>query len=82
MLVRLDLFARLGSGVAAYVTNEDGRYDRSAAQELRKTLDVGSDDDHWPFFDIQMECFETAKLEGWRAAYEAARSGVTGALEN
>ncbi|WP_423924795.1 hypothetical protein [Candidatus Palauibacter sp.] len=82
MLVRLDLFARLGSGVAAHVTNEDGRYDRSAAQELRKTLDVGSDDDHWPFFDIQMECFETAELEGWRAAYEAACNGVTDALEN
>lgn len=81
MLVRLDLFARLGSCVAAHITNEDGQYNRSAAQALRKTLDAGTEDEYYPFLDVQMECSGAAELEGWRAAYEAARNGPADALE-
>ena len=81
MLVHLDLVARLGRCIAAHITNEDGQYDGGAAQALRKTLDAESEDEHFPFFNIQMECFGTAELEGWHAAYEAARHSPAEALE-
>lgn len=81
MLVHLDLLARLGSCVAAHVTNEDGDYDLSPAQALREMLDAESEDEHFPFYEIQLKCSGTVELEGWREAYEAARNGPTEALE-